>query len=235
LITPNASRAQPVRASAPKAACFPPANKCSKAKSFMSMIWIIAKAAGSAPRSARLSVFQWRQNAISATGAGNASRSVPFTQKAIKCKSDIDFYMTNYVKDFLYEEESYAIGEACNNVYKQFKGAFREKVVDRALTIALKELGLTVEEKKVIPVYYKNEKVGTYIPDKIINGKIILELKCKPFLVYADRVQSKAYINSTDYKLLLLINFAPIKLEIVRIIYDRARTDPDGVFGAVGN
>ena len=133
--------------------------------------------------------------------------------------------MTKYVKDFLYEEESYAIVEACNKIFNQFRGAFREKVVDRALSIALKEYGLSVEEQKKIQLYYKGQWVGTYIPDKIINGKIIVEIKCKPFITYADRVQAQGYINSTDYKLLLLINFGAAKLDIIRIVLDKARQD----------
>jgi GxxExxY protein len=113
--------------------------------------------------------------------------------------------------------------EACSSVHRQFKGVFREKVIDRAVTIALNDLGLSVEEKKVINVYFNEVKVGVYIPDKIVNDKIILELKCKPFITYDDKVQAKAYINSTDYKLLLLINFGPHNLDIIRMILDKAR------------
>ena len=43
--------------------------------------------------------------------------------------------MSKIVKDFLYEEESYAIRGACFEVWKQFKGMFKESVVDKALTI----------------------------------------------------------------------------------------------------
>ena len=81
------------------------------------------------------------------------------------------------VSDFLYERESYLIRGACFEIYKAFGGAFKEKVIDRALTKALEKRGLKVEEQKRIDIYFEGEKVGIYIPDKIINNCILLEIK----------------------------------------------------------
>ena len=49
----------------------------------------------------------------------------------------------NKVEDFLYERESYLIRGACFEVWKQFKGMFKESVVDNALTVALEAKGFT--------------------------------------------------------------------------------------------
>jgi GxxExxY protein len=76
--------------------------------------------------------------------------------------------------DFLYEKESYEIIEACKEVWKEFGGSFKEKIIDKSLEIALKHKGYSVESQKKIDIYFKDEKVGTYIPDKIINGIILL-------------------------------------------------------------
>jgi GxxExxY protein len=89
---------------------------------------------------------------------------------------------TNKVQDFLYEQESYKIRRACFKVYKAFGGVFKETVVDRALTEALTKQGLSVEDQKRIDIYFENKKAGTYVPDKIINEAILLEIKIKPFL-----------------------------------------------------
>jgi len=127
------------------------------------------------------------------------------------------------IKDFLYEKESYLIIEACREVWKEFGGAFKEKIVDNALTVALQNKGLTVENQKRINIYFKGVKVGTYTPDKIINKVILIELKCKPFLTREDEKQFWYYLRSSNYKLGFLINFSPVKLEFKRRIYDRAR------------
>ena len=131
--------------------------------------------------------------------------------------------MKNRVSDFLYEEESYQIRGACFEVYKAFGGAFKEKVIERALTKALKKQGLKVEDQKRIDIYFDGEKVGTYVPDKIVNKNILLELKAKPFLTKQDVDQFWKYLKGSKYKLGFLINFSPTKLEIKRIVYDKAR------------
>lgn len=131
----------------------------------------------------------------------------------------------NKVNDFLYEEESYKIRGACFEVYNKFGGAFKEKIIDRSLTIALKNQGLEIEDQKQISICYKGQKVGVYIPDKIINQSIILELKAKPFLVKQDIDQFWKYLKGSEYKLGFLVNFSPEKLEIKRIVYDKARAN----------
>jgi GxxExxY protein len=82
-----------------------------------------------------------------------------------------------------------------------------------------------IEDQKQISIYYEGQKVGVYIPDKIINQSIILELKSKPFLVKQDIDQFWKYLKGSDYKLGFLVNFSPEKLEIKRVVYDKARAN----------
>jgi len=127
------------------------------------------------------------------------------------------------VKDFLYEQESYKIRGACFDVYKAFGGAFKEKAIDRALTKALEKHGLKVDNQKHIDIYFEGEKIGIYVPDKIVNNCILLEIKVKPFLTKQDINQFWKYLKGSEYKLGFLINFSPTRLEIKRIVYDKAR------------
>lgn len=131
--------------------------------------------------------------------------------------------MDRRVKDFLYEKESYLIRGACFDVYKAFGGAFKEKVVDRALTKSLIKRGLQVENQKRIDICFEGEKVGTYIPDKIINDSILLEIKVKPILTRQDIDQFWKYLKGSKYKLGFLVNFGSSTLQIKRIVYDKAR------------
>lgn len=124
----------------------------------------------------------------------------------------------------LYKNISYKIRGACFEVWKKFGGAFKEKVVDNALTVALEKRGLQVVNQPKIDIYFENKKVGMYQPDKIVNDLILLELKCKPFLTQEDKRQFWLYLKGSKYKLGLLINFGTKKLEIERRVYDRARS-----------
>lgn len=125
----------------------------------------------------------------------------------------------------LYGEITYKIRAACFEVWKQFGGAFKESVVDKALTIALRKQQLDVKDQVKINIFFEGEKVGVYVPDKVINDVVLVELKSKPFITNEDRRQFWFYLKGSEYKLGLLINFGPKKLEIIRRIYDKARTE----------
>ena len=127
----------------------------------------------------------------------------------------------------LYERESYLIRGACYEVWNEFGGAFKEKVIDRAVQIAVKDKGLNLETQKRIDIYFRNEKIGIYIPDIIVNKIIIIELKCKSFLSKEDIDQFWKYLRGSHYKLGFLINFSPKGLDIKRIVYDMAREKHD--------
>lgn len=125
--------------------------------------------------------------------------------------------------DFLYKEITYQIRGACFEVWKSFGGAFKESVVQRALIQALKQKNLQVENQKRLDLYFGNERVGTYVPDLVINEAVLIELKAKPFLTKEDERQFWRYLKGSPYKLGLLINFGSKELEIRRRIYDKAR------------
>lgn len=125
---------------------------------------------------------------------------------------------------FLYKKESFDIIDACQEVWKQFGGSFKETITDKALEVSLRDKGYKIENQKRINIYFKNEKVGVYVPDKIINEIILLELKCKPFITREDEKQFWHYLKASPYKVGFLINFSPRKLEFRRRVYDRART-----------
>jgi GxxExxY protein len=131
--------------------------------------------------------------------------------------------MSKLVKDFLYEKESYEVRGACFDVWKEFRGMFKESIVDNALTIALEKRGLVVESQKRINIFYEGKKVGTYVPDKVVNNIIIIELKSRLFITKQDEATFWNYLKGSEYKLGFLINFSPTKLIIKRVVYDTAR------------
>jgi GxxExxY protein len=126
-------------------------------------------------------------------------------------------------EQLLYEDLTYQIRGACFRIWKEFGGAFKEKVVDRALTEELKSRGFNVENQKRINIYYNGKKIAFYTPDKIVNNLILIEIKSKPFLTKEDERQFWYYLKGSNYKVGLLINFGSKKLEIKRRIYDKAR------------
>ncbi|PIR75817.1 MAG: GxxExxY protein, partial [Candidatus Magasanikbacteria bacterium CG10_big_fil_rev_8_21_14_0_10_43_9] len=48
------------------------------------------------------------------------------------------------MEGLLYEKETYTIRGACFQIWKEFGGAFKESIIEKALVIELNELGFGV-------------------------------------------------------------------------------------------
>lgn len=127
--------------------------------------------------------------------------------------------------ELLYKDLSYQIQGSFFEVYKPFGNSFKEKVYHRALVEELERRGLKVESEKRIDIYFKGKKVGTYIPDIIVNNSIIIEIKCKIMLTREDLKQFWNYLKGSKYKVGYLVNFgATERVEYIRRVYDTARS-----------
>ncbi len=124
----------------------------------------------------------------------------------------------------LYEKESYEIRGVMYDIYKTYRNYHKEIVYHNSIYNDLIDKKYRVEKNKRINIYHNSKKVGTYVPDLVINNIIVIELKCKPKISMEDRKQFWHYLKSTDYKLGFLINFGnPNGVEIERKIFDKAR------------
>lgn len=97
---------------------------------------------------------------------------------------------------------------------------FAEKVYENALVFELADMGLSVEQQHPIEIYYNGRRVGDYLADVVVEGKVIVEVKAVSQLNELHEVQLINYLKATDIEIGLLINFAP-ELEIRRKIFDR--------------
>jgi GxxExxY protein len=122
------------------------------------------------------------------------------------------------ISKLLYEEESYKIRGACFNVFNALGGGIRESIIEKALIQELSHSGLSTKKEK-IDIFYKSSKIGIYIPDIIVNDKILIELKSKPFITKEDEKQFWGYLKGSKYELGFLINFGHNKLSIKRIVH----------------
>ncbi|GIK36653.1 MAG: hypothetical protein BroJett011_04860 [Chloroflexota bacterium] len=95
---------------------------------------------------------------------------------------------------------------------------FLEKVYQYALVKELKLQGLRAEPEVKIPVYYKDELVGDYSTDILVEGRIILELKALSALTTEHEAQLLNYLKATGLKVGLLINFGTSRVQIKRKI-----------------
>ncbi|OGK39711.1 hypothetical protein A3A74_04415 [Candidatus Roizmanbacteria bacterium RIFCSPLOWO2_01_FULL_35_13] len=119
----------------------------------------------------------------------------------------------------LYEDLTYQIRKGCFNIYNSLGFGHKEHVYQKALAKELNSLKLNFVEEPILKVKYKEEVVGTYKPDFVIEEKIIVELKAVEFLPKSFEIQLLYYLKSTNYQLGLLINFGSPKLSIKRLVW----------------
>jgi len=119
--------------------------------------------------------------------------------------------------------------ECAFDVIQELGAGFLESVYKNAFCIALEEKGLSVEVEKSFTVYFRGEKVGLYKADLIVEGSVIIELKCCQCLLPEHQAQVINYLKATDISIGLLINFGNKKLGYKRLIHpDRYRSSRNG-------
>jgi GxxExxY protein len=107
-------------------------------------------------------------------------------------------------------------------VYNELGCGFLEKVYQNAMYFELKSLGYKVEAQKQIKVYFKNQLVGEYYSDLLVEDKVIVELKATELLMNVHVAQIINYLKSTPIEVGILLNFGE-EPEFKRIIYTNDR------------
>jgi len=65
--------------------------------------------------------------------------------------------------------------------------------------------------------------LGTYVPDFVVEDKIIIEIKASTFTTQQDVRQQQSYLKASTYEVAYLVNFCTEKLYIKRSIYTNDR------------
>ena len=102
------------------------------------------------------------------------------------------------------------------SVHQALGPGFLESVYQNALLIELRHAGLQCEANSRIPVHYREENVGDFLADILVEHLVILELKSVNEIHPAHEAQLVNYLHATGLKIGLLLNFGSSKLEIKR-------------------
>lgn len=124
-------------------------------------------------------------------------------------------------ENHLYKDLTYKIIGAAFTVHKTLGPVHKEIIYQKALAAELTSLGISFKREVSLPVTYKDEKVGIYQPDFIVEDKVVIEIKAVEFLPPSSKTQLSYYLKGTKYKIGLLLNFGRSSLEVHRRIYDK--------------
>ncbi len=108
-------------------------------------------------------------------------------------------------------------------VHNEIGHGFREKTYECALCVEFNHEGLEYAQQSAFPVMYRNEKVDRYIPDLIVENKIIVDTKTVDSIIDEHRGTILNYLRITNLQVGLIINYKRPKLEWERLVLDTAR------------
>jgi len=119
-----------------------------------------------------------------------------------------------------YAEEGYALMGAAFEVHNVQSGGLAEEIYQESLEIELGLRSIPFRRKQELRVFYKDHELRhRYIPDLIVFGGVVVELKAVSGLCSDHEGQLMNYMRITRSPVGYLINFGPIgKLEYKRFI-----------------
>jgi GxxExxY protein len=103
-------------------------------------------------------------------------------------------------------------------VHTTLGNGFQEVIYQKALQIEMALAGLGFQREMEMPIFYRNEQIGTRRVDFFVEGEIMVELKALIELQDVHLAQGINYLEAYNMKTGLLINFGSKSLQFKRLL-----------------
>lgn len=127
-----------------------------------------------------------------------------------------------------YNTLTYKIIGCAMAVHRQLGPGLRENTYQRSLANHFSDASLSFEEEKLYPVFDDIDQerlVGYYIPDFLVEEKVIVEIKAVKALDNNHLAQVIGYLAVSSLPIGLLINFAERSLKYRRVFPSQKVSD----------
>jgi GxxExxY protein len=102
-------------------------------------------------------------------------------------------------------------------VHSALGNGFQEVIYQRALQIEMQLDGLEFQREMEMPIFYRNEKIGTRRVDFFVENEIMVEIKAIIQLEDVQLAQAINYCEAYNMQTGLLINFGSKSLTFKRL------------------
>ena len=120
--------------------------------------------------------------------------------------------------NLLYREEVYNIVNCAIEVLNTLGCGLLEKPYENALCVEFTVRQIPFEQQKHFNIVYKNFKIGEFIPDLLVYGKIIVDTKTIDKITDLERGQILNYLKITGCRVGLILNFKHATLQWARLV-----------------
>ncbi len=119
---------------------------------------------------------------------------------------------------YKYSELTGRIIGSAMEVHKLLGNGFQEVIYQRALGKEMSIQGLVFNREFEMPIFYKDERIGTRRVDFLVAGIISVEIKAVTKLEDVHLAQAINYLEAYNLEIGLLLNFGANSLEFKRLI-----------------
>lgn len=120
-------------------------------------------------------------------------------------------------EQYKYSELTSKIIGCAMAVHKTLGNGFQEVIYQRALAIEMKLTGIEFSREFEMPIYYREEHIGTRRVDFLVQGTISVELKAISKLEDVHFAQAINYLEAYNLEIGLLINLGETSLIFKRL------------------
>jgi len=120
-------------------------------------------------------------------------------------------------EQYKYSELTSKIIKCAMTVHSVLGNGFQEVIYQRALEIEMKDACLTFNREFEMPIFYKEQQIGTRRVDFLIESLISVELKAITKLEDVHFAQAINYLEAYNLEIGLLINFGENSLNFKRL------------------
>ncbi len=103
-------------------------------------------------------------------------------------------------------------------VHSALGNGFQEVIYQRALEIEMRLAGIDFSREHEMPIYYREEHIGTRRVDFLVEGTVAVELKALTKLEDVHLAQAINYLEAYKLEVGLLINFGEKSLRFKRLV-----------------
>ncbi len=120
-------------------------------------------------------------------------------------------------KDGIHVMETERIIGCAFAVLNSLGHGFHEKAYEEALVVDFQYHGIPYAQQARYPIHYREAKVGEYIPDLVVFGKVIVDAKTIDRITDHEVGRMLNYLRATGLQVGLILNFKHAKLQFRRV------------------
>ena len=121
-------------------------------------------------------------------------------------------------RELILKEEVYAVVGCAIEVLNVRGHGLHEKIYENCLCVECRLRGIPYTQQERHRVMYKGQVVGAYVPDLVVEAKLIVDTKTIERITDHERGQMLNYLRITGLPAGVILNFKHARLEWERLV-----------------